>query len=143
MSVAFGDDELLIGAPGYSLGADQGRVTLYSGPDEWIDYGAGVDPGELPHHPGWFTLSQNFPNPFNAASSFHYELHQKGIVRLKVFNVRGKEVKRLIDKEQPAGSYDVTFDAGDLPGGIYFYRLILITDGKNIFKACKKMILIK
>ena len=66
-----GRDELLVGAP-IQLPWIAGRVYLYTGPDEWIDYGAGVEPGDLPHTPGWYALSQNYPNPFNSSTTIHF-----------------------------------------------------------------------
>ncbi len=96
-----------------------------------------------------FNLSQNYPNPFNPATIIKYTIqneqtsHEKlQQVKLKVFDMLGREVATLVDTKQPAGTYQVTFDAnsvpGGLPSGVYFYRL---QAGKYV--RTKKMILIK
>jgi hypothetical protein len=87
-----------------------------------------------------FSLSQNYPNPFNPSTKFIYELNKKTLVSLSVFDITGREVAKLFNGVQNAGSYEVSFDAGKygLTSGIYFYTLK--TDG---FMETKKMILIK
>jgi hypothetical protein len=61
-----------------------------------------------------------------------------GLVSLKVFDVLGKEVATLINDVKPAGSYEVQFDASNLPSGIYFYKL-----SAGTFTETKKMVLIR
>ncbi len=78
------------------------------------------DPGELPTS---FNLSQNYPNPFNPLTTIEFTLPRSERVRLDVFNILGQQVTTLIDGYRSAGSHRVTFDAGALPSGIYFYRL--------------------
>ncbi|MBN1480371.1 T9SS type A sorting domain-containing protein [candidate division KSB1 bacterium] len=73
--------------------------------------------------PQLFHLSQNYPNPFNPVTKIDYDLSKTGHVRLDVFNTRGEKVSTLVDEQQTAGSYSVTFDASELPTGIYLYRL--------------------
>ena len=73
--------------------------------------------------PGKFRLEQNYPNPFNPSTIIHYDLPQRSIVRLSVFNTLGQEVAVLISGEESAGYHEVRFDAVGLPSGMYFYRL--------------------
>jgi len=85
-----------------------------------------------------YSLSQNFPNPFNPTTSINFSIPKDGLVKLIVFDVLGKEVATLLNKEQTAGNYQVTFDASKLTSGIYFYKL---TSGD--FIDVKKMLLVK
>ena len=68
-------------------------------------------------------FGQNFPNPFSRATTIRYSLPKPMHVRLRVFDVLGREVVTLIDAQQQRGLYEVPFEAGDLPGGVYFYRI--------------------
>jgi len=83
-------------------------------------------------------LQQNHPNPFNPSTVITYELGDKNFVTLKVYNTIGQEIATLVNKEQSAGTYEVQFNAEDLPSGVYFYSLT--TDN---FVSIKKMILIR
>ncbi len=85
-----------------------------------------------------YSLDQNYPNPFNPTTKISYSIPNQSHVSLKVFDVLGREVAELVNKEQPSGSYKVNFDASLLTSGIYFYRL----GSGNIIES-KKMILIK
>jgi len=88
--------------------------------------------------PEEFNLYQNYPNPFNPTTTIRFELKQSGQTVLKIYDLLGKEVFRLVDEELPAGSYKVTFDANSLPSGIYFYRL-----ESSSFNKVRKMILLR
>ncbi len=85
-----------------------------------------------------YQLDQNYPNPFNPATEIRYSIGKSGLVQLNVYNILGKRIKSLINQIQSAGNYDVSFNAGNLPSGIYFYKL----STKNYNKT-KKMILMK
>jgi len=85
-----------------------------------------------------YSLMQNFPNPFNPTTKISYSIKQDGLVSLKVYDILGKEVSELVNEVKEAGTYSVTFNASELPSGIYFYTL---TAGK--FTATKKLILLK
>ena len=73
--------------------------------------------------PKQFSLDQNYPNPFNPATRIRYALPEPASARLTIYDVLGREVSLLVDRQQAAGTYEVTFEAGDLPSGVYFYRL--------------------
>ena len=88
--------------------------------------------------PSDFTLEQNYPNPFNPSTNIRFSLPEANQVTLKVFDMLGQEVVTLVNEFINAGSYEVTFDASNLPTGIYTYSL---TAGD--FQSVKKMMLIK
>lgn len=85
-----------------------------------------------------FELSQNYPNPFNPTTTIAYSLKQAADVALEVFNVTGQKVATLAEGRQPAGQYDVNFDAADFASGIYFYTLK--ANGQSL---TRKMVLMK
>lgn len=70
-----------------------------------------------------FKLDQNFPNPFNPATTISFQLPQPGNVSLKVYNLLGQEVATLVDEELSSGIYAIPFDASNLASGTYLYRL--------------------
>jgi|GEM_PF-5376258 len=86
-----------------------------------------------------FELFQNFPNPFNPSTTIKYNIPLESNVKLKVFNVLGEEVTTLVDQSLTPGSYEVQFDAANLPSGYYIYSLYV--NDKAIDN--KKMILVK
>ncbi len=88
--------------------------------------------------PNVFELKQNYPNPFNPATTIEYTIPENSRVVLKVYDLLGKEVATLVDKEQNAGSYIVMWNANSVSSGIYFYR---ITAGK--YNDTKRMVLKK
>jgi len=89
-----------------------------------------------------FILKQNYPNPFNSTSIIEYYLNTKGWVKLKIFDVRGKEIKTLVNEVQNAGTYGIPVSI-ELSSGIYFYRLQFITEKGEIQVDTKKMIVTK
>jgi hypothetical protein len=85
-----------------------------------------------------YSLSQNYPNPFNHSTTIYYSIPELSNVVLKVYDVLGKEIVTLINKEMQTGVYEVEFDATNLPSGIYFYTL-----RAGVFRNTKKIMLIK
>ena len=88
--------------------------------------------------PESFSLSQNYPNPFNPTTMIKYSIPKSGNVTLKIFNMLGQEVATLVNQEQNAGNYNISFDASHLASGVYMYR---IQSGN--FSLTKKMTLLK
>jgi len=88
--------------------------------------------------PSEFLLSQNYPNPFNPSTKIKYQVPQASQVQIKVFDVLGNEIETLVNEEKPAGTYELTWNAVNLPNGVYFYQL-----KAGEYTAVKKMILIK
>ena len=88
--------------------------------------------------PGNYSLSQNFPNPFSYRTTILFNLPVTERMTLKVYDHLGREVLILIDEEKPAGAYKIEFDASELKGGIYFYKI-----HAGDYVDSKKMILLK
>ena len=74
--------------------------------------------------PSSFILEQNYPNPFNPSTSISFSVAQAEKLSLRVFNVLGQVMATLVDDVKQPGVYRVTFDAGGLSSGTYFYRLL-------------------
>jgi hypothetical protein len=98
-----------------------------------------VGPGEHGSLPTEFRLEQNYPNPFNPSTAIVFQIARSGMVSLNVYNVLGQLVRTLVDEVRNAGVHTVTFDARDLPSGVYFYRLAV--DGTAV--ETRKMALLK
>jgi N-acetylneuraminic acid mutarotase len=88
--------------------------------------------------PKEFALFQNYPNPFNPSTKISWQSPVSSRQTLKIFDLLGREVATLIDEEKPAGSYEVTWNATNLPSGVYFYQL-----KAGSFTATKKLLLLK
>jgi hypothetical protein len=92
-----------------------------------------------------FTQEQNYPNPFNPSTVIRYQLPVLSIVKLRIFNVLGQEVKTLVDGVQDAGYESLEWDASALASGVYFYRLeaTSMSDPSRLFTQVRKMVLMK
>ena len=88
--------------------------------------------------PEEYALYQNYPNPFNPTTMISYDLPKRTHVVLTVYDILGRNVMTLVNVVEQPGSYEVNFNASDLPSGVYFYRL---TAGS--FVATKKLLLLK
>jgi hypothetical protein len=89
--------------------------------------------------PEKYDLMQNYPNPFNPETKIRFALPEKSFVVLKVYNVLGQLVEKVIDNRQlDAGVHQVTFDGSRLASGIYFYRI-----ETEKFTQVKRMVLLK
>jgi len=93
--------------------------------------------------PTEFSLEQNHPNPFNPSTTIRFtipqgEKRETRNINLKVYDVLGNEITTLVNEEKPTGSYEVEFNAANLPSGIYFYKL-----RAGDFVETRKMVLIK
>ena len=101
-------------------------------------------PVQLQTRPEVFALANNYPNPFNPATTIKYALPQAADVELTVYNVVGQPVRTLVAEHQNAGRYVVEWDATNdnghrLASGMYFYRL----EAGGEFLEIKKMLLLK
>lgn len=85
-----------------------------------------------------FVLYQNYPNPFNPTTVISYQLSVAGSVELRIFDLLGREVVMLVNEEKSVGAYSITWDAKNLPSGVYFYRL-----QSGTFTETKKLLLLR
>ncbi len=85
-----------------------------------------------------FELSNNYPNPFNPATTINYSVPKTSFVTIRVYDFLGREVATLVNEEKTAGNYKIHFNASNLASGIYFYRM----QAGNFFET-KKLILLK
>ena len=89
--------------------------------------------------PFLYALYQNYPNPFNPATSINFDLPERNIVTLTIYNVLGEVIAVPVNNEtRIAGRYSVAFDASNLPSGVYYYEL-----KAGQYAETKKMVLIK
>lgn len=124
-------------------GSSAGGGVIYAGfgPTKIWFNGSGITTEIVPISeiiPQNFSLSQNYPNPFNPVTKINFTIPKNNLVTLKVYDISGREVATLINKEMTAGEYEATFDATKLSSGVYFYK---ISSGN--FSDVKKMMLIK
>jgi len=119
-------------------------------PEGWAIFDAAVkwamnyeEPSAVDHDlkldiPGKFILQNNYPNPFNRFTNIKFSIPTQANVQLSVLNALGENITTLVDEIRPAGNYKITFDASDMPSGLYFYRLV---SGTNTIT--KSMLLLK
>ena len=89
-------------------------------------------------NPDRFTLNQNYPNPFNPSTILSYTLKTDDKVKLSVYNLVGQSVAVVVDEYQSAGYHEYSFDATDLPAGVYLYKLQV-----GDYSSVKRMTLVK
>jgi peptidoglycan/xylan/chitin deacetylase (PgdA/CDA1 family) len=109
---------------------DGGDIILYNGVISGI-----VNVADSPHE---FRLYQNYPNPFNPITTISYTIPSGGDVMVRIYNSLGETVKTLYQDYADKGNHKISFNAADLPSGVYYYRL---SSGR--YSAVKKMILLK
>ncbi len=114
-----------------AFGVDNLRsIAILSGPDAVKEYS-----NELP---SVFSLDQNFPNPFNPATTIRYSVPSAGMVSLTVIDVLGRVVSVPVNEWKSPGEYQVRFSGGGLASGVYFYRM-----KSGSFAATRKMLLVR
>jgi photosystem II stability/assembly factor-like uncharacterized protein len=98
----------------------------------------GVDQHGSAQIPHVSSLSQNYPNPFNPSTAISYQIASFGMVSLRVYDLLGREIATLVNEAKTSGSYTATFNATNIPSGVYFYRL-----QSGSFAQTKRLVLIK
>ena len=85
-----------------------------------------------------YSLNQNYPNPFNPTTMITYSVPKTSLVTIKVYDILGREIEKLVNEQQTPGNYSVEFNGSKHSSGIYFYQL-----KAGSFTETKKMILMK
>ena len=115
-------------------GSRDGRIICFSGGITVFPAVTNIS-SQLPDK---YSLSQNFPNPFNPETSINFDIPKNGLVKINVYDIAGKEIAQLVNEDMKAGKYRVTFNGSNLSSGTYFYRI-----SAGSFVDSKKMVIIK
>lgn len=93
--------------------------------------------------PDDFIILQNYPNPFNASTTIQYILTGRKLITIKIFDALGREIETIVNNEdQPAGNYNLIWNAENLTSGIYFCRIQVASEvQENKFKIIKLILL--
>ena len=126
-----------IHANGYEYITDEAYQLMQAG-IHWILHEETAVEMQKDQRPRQSSLNQNFPNPFNPSTEIAFSLQQPEHATLTVFNALGRKVETLVDQKLSAGVYKLSFDAQNLPAGVYFYQL---QAGRH--SEMKKMVLMK
>ncbi len=130
-AVSINNGQAIVGA--FADGGFQGSAYVFD------DFIVGIEEPDNYFVPSGFALHQNHPNPFNPSTKISFALPSAQKVTLKVFDLNGKEVATLLQNEQKAaGIHELTFDARNLPSGVYLYKL-----QAGQYAETKKMILLR
>ncbi len=110
---------------GFGPQGDEIRILNYARCVRTVDTSTGVGESDATPDalPGEFALAQNYPNPFNPSSTIEFVLEKRSSIKLRVFDILGKEVATLADGTLPAGSHKVVFEPTGLRSGVYFYQI--------------------
>ena len=119
------------------------RNELFNYGKMWLNFGIGNPDITEDDIPKAYNLSQNFPNPFNPATTIRFDIRKKGRVQLRIYNVAGQLVTTLVDDVIDSGSYTREWTGMNNTGvkvasGVYFYRLEV-----GEYENVKKMVLLR
>jgi len=116
-------------------------ITSNPGSSDELIEGVNKNLSEIPVS---YSLSQNFPNPFNPSTTFKFDVPELSNVKLTIYDVTGKEVITILNQEMQPGSYDSKWDASNFASGIYFYRINAGSPREaGSFIETKRMLLVK
>lgn len=107
-----------------------------------FDFLTDVDEVTSETQPTEFILYQNYPNPFNPVTTIKFSVPDVGtelaLSVINIYDILGNEISTLVNEQKTPGTYEVKFDASNLPSGIYFYRLLI-----GNYSETKSMVLLK
>jgi len=98
-------------------------------------------------NPESYSLSQNFPNPFNLETQIHFKLSEKAHVIINIFDLKGEKIRTILNERKTSGEHTLSWDGLNDKGervasGVYFYQ-IEISNDSNQFKQTRKMLMLK
>ncbi|HEY5125326.1 MAG TPA: T9SS type A sorting domain-containing protein [Ignavibacteria bacterium] len=93
-------------------------------------------------NPRNFELKQNYPNPYNNSTLIEYYLNEQGWVKIKLYDITGKEIATLVNEVQSIGGYGIPVSI-DFSSGIYFYRMLFIPKSGEVQADVKKLLIVK
>jgi hypothetical protein len=139
--IVFPESNKIIGISKYSVGDTLIICTEKSIHKVWdLQVGINQNSNTIP---SVFKMHQNYPNPFNPTTNIKFDLPEKASVSLVIFDITGKEVSELVNTSLTAGEYTYTWDAFNLPSGIYFARISAESSSGILFSESKRLILLK
>jgi hypothetical protein len=110
-------------------------IIMASQIDSKISYSKDKSKNSIPDK---YELSQNYPNPFNPVTKINFVIPKQSLTVLKVYDVLGREITKLVNEVKQSGRYSIDFDGSNLSSGVYFYKL-----ESGTFSDVKRMVLIK
>ena len=90
-----------------------------------------------------YSLGQNYPNPFNPTTNLYFETGRPSFVKIKLFDITGREIATLFDSFVREGRTNVSFGGNELASGIYYYQMISTAEGNVLYSEVKKMVKVK
>jgi len=102
--------------------------------------------------PNQFSLSQNFPNPFNPTTKIRFALPKSSFAMLVVYDMLGREMETIVSEQLNAGKYEAVWSGDKFSSGVYYYHIVIQSDKLTVhqdgsstgdFVETKKMVLIK
>ena len=138
---SFTDNEIMDGSWYYRISAFDfnGNESEYS-----QEVGVLVGVEEENQLPTEYSLSQNYPNPFNPSTMIKYGVPEESNIKIEIFNMLGQSLGLLVNSKNSAGYYEATWNASNLPSGIYIISIkaVGVNSQKN-FNQVKKALLLK
>ena len=123
----------------------EGRIFILRGDTSVIGDTGTVGLINEDHYETGYALYDPYPNPFNPTVKIGYFLSELSLVHLKVFDILGREILTLVNKEETQGNHHLDFNSNEynLSSGVYFIQLDVLKGGEQKYKECKKIILLK
>lgn len=128
------------------LSVCDGELSIYDSLIVIVNHVSGID-HLMSQIPKEYSLSQNFPNPFNPTTNIIYGIPKHSHVSIKIYDLLGREVITLVDENQEANYYKILWNArnrfgNNISSGVYFYRIVA-ESGDRVFVKTKKLLLLR